>query len=45
MGVTRDRGDDSWYDIFENARDFAHLQYRAALEGLGGDPSEVVADP
>jgi hypothetical protein len=45
MGVARDRGDDYWYDIFENARDLAHSQYRAALEGLGGDPSEVVADP
>ena len=43
--LAKDCGDDYWCHIFENGLCLAYEEYRAMLEGLGGDPSEEVVDP
>ena len=45
MELAKDSGDDYWYRIFENGLRVAYADYRATLEGLGGDPDLEVVDP
>ena len=45
MELAQDSGDDYWHRIFQNGLRVAHEEYRATLEGLGGDPDLEVVDP